>query len=197
MTTPTAPLRDALRVATRAAHHALDHHPLLAPLVRDDLDQAGYARALAALRGPQAAIESALLGYLDQSPGLFDYRLRRKLAWLDADLADLGHAPDPPPATWVTVTNPAEAMGMLYTVEGATLGGRFIAGRIRARHAEAWPLRFFTGYGDQTDTRWAEFWRVADATLAPAEYPVAARTAAAVFEALLRHLERCQLSKLS
>lgn len=49
-------------------------------------------------------------------------------------------------------------MGWLYTVEGATLGGRVILGEARRRLgvSEQWAGRFFSGYGTQTAAVWRE-----------------------------------------
>jgi len=40
-----------LRQATKQPHHVLDHHPLLAPLLRKELSVMQYGNALAALHG--------------------------------------------------------------------------------------------------------------------------------------------------
>lgn len=49
-------LHRALRDATKLSHHALDRHPLLAPLLTRELTVMQYGAALAALHGVYAQV---------------------------------------------------------------------------------------------------------------------------------------------
>ena len=88
-TTPEkSPLHHCLRQASKHAHHSLDHHPLLAPLLKPKLGKEQYAHALAALHSVHAEAEFFIHAYLDQHPELSGYRPKRRLSLLEADLAD-------------------------------------------------------------------------------------------------------------
>lgn len=63
-------LHHHLRQATKQLHHTIDHHPVLAPLVRPDLTPVQYGHALEALHGVQ--VQVAILEFLARHPGLFD-----------------------------------------------------------------------------------------------------------------------------
>lgn len=118
----------------------------------------GYAAALRALHAFHAAWEPAVW----RAPGLastgLDPAQRRKLALLEMDLRALGIAPneDHPPTP--AVPDAEAALGALYVLEGATLGGRVIH-----RHV-AGPLgltperggAYYHGYGAETGARWKE-----------------------------------------
>jgi heme oxygenase len=105
---------------------------MFAALGEGRLDRAAYLGLLGRLLGFHAPIEAAIAACLgDDAFGLDLARLRRAPLLLDdltalgADKATIGalqHLPAPGFAT------PAHAMGALYVLEGATLGGRALAG---------------------------------------------------------------------
>ncbi|WP_185154089.1 biliverdin-producing heme oxygenase [Fulvivirga sp. M361] len=51
------------------------------------------------------------------------------------------------------------ALGMLYVMEGATLGGKYIVGGLRKLDWMVWEecLNFFNSYGDQRGVMWKKF----------------------------------------
>ncbi|MBL8702939.1 MAG: biliverdin-producing heme oxygenase [Alphaproteobacteria bacterium] len=161
MTRPTAgSVRAALREATRDAHGRLDAHPLMADLLDGGAGIARYGRLLQSYAALYAALESAIDGAAVHVPPGFDWPKRRKLPWLEADLRALGVAPGgtqpDAAATAPVVASRAALIGMLYPLEGATLGGQAISVRLRrAMGIDASNGgRFFAGYGDETRARW-------------------------------------------
>jgi len=186
---PPSELHQQLRQATRLAHHALDHHPLLAPLIRPGLTAAQYGLALAALHGVHRQAEPAILAFLAARPGLFDYQARRKLAALESDLAALGRAPLRLDCVVTPPHSVAALIGMLYTLEGATQGGQYIARHLRQLPGPALPSTFFDAYGPLTQQRWAEFLQFAASHCPPAGHHDAVAAAVAMFEAVRQHLD--------
>jgi heme oxygenase len=192
-----SPLHAQLRAATKLPHHALDHHPLLTPLLRPAPRLDDYAAALAALHGVYAVAEAAILDFLAPRPGLFDYAARRKLPALEADLvalAALGHSGTPVTMAGQSLpplTNVGELVGMLYTIEGSTRGGRFIYRQLRQGLGEAAPLSFFAGYGEASEQRWQEFWQFANNRCPQQAFADAVRIAAQLFGAIKSHLDSC------
>ncbi|MCX8016629.1 MAG: biliverdin-producing heme oxygenase [Rhodocyclaceae bacterium] len=170
-----------LRAATREAHHALDHHPLLAPLVRPGLNLADYGRALASLHAPQAALERLLAGFAPAA----DFPPR--LAALEADLAALGLAPQPLRATPPEAADEAARIGLLYVLEGSNLGAAVIARQL-ARHLPDAPRAFFGGGSGAA--RWERFWRFV-AAIRP-DAAAAAQAARAACDFYRRHLDGCE-----
>jgi heme oxygenase len=147
---------DLLRERTRASH---DRAEETLPLMDPALDRARYREILAGFWGFHAALEPRLRAVAELDELGLDAR-RRKLPLLERDLRDLGEDPARlPVATHVpAVENVADALGCMYVLEGATLGGRVIS-----RHLETLGLgpgtggAFFAGYGDATGTMWKEF----------------------------------------
>ena len=158
-------LLDRLKAQTRAEHGAME---AALDLMRDDLLLADYRRLLELYFGFYAPVEARLAGMLASvALGGLAFETRRKLPLLRADLAALGG----PAAETLAVCNAlpplhtlAQAMGCLYVLEGATLGGMVI-GRHVQRTLGLTPdcgARFFHGSGART----AEMWRTFRAALA-------------------------------
>lgn len=155
-------LRQHLRTATREAHHRIDHHALMMPLVRGRMSTAGYGNILLALYSLHAPVEQALLAW-PVRPGA---TLRQRSRWLAADLDQLGRSsdldrPDLPRWTGQPPTCASSYFGMRYVIEGSALGGRVIQAQLRPRITEhCWPAtRFFQGDPDGQD--WQQFWQLA------------------------------------
>ena len=190
-TTPEL-LHQFLRARTQAAHEHLKNHPLLDGLTQADYPLRSYWLVLSAYyhfyRAMEAQIESASIRLKSR----FNYTPRHKHGWLRQDLVDSFHI-DPEDAFWrpkrkfspIRIEDQADLVGALYSIEGATHGGRLIS-----RHIQAGRLyvtaehggRFFHGYGEQTPARWNEFLTFAEqACPDAAQREKAAHAALAVF----------------
>lgn len=150
-----SPALAALRAATHELHADLDNRsPLTAALT-----QADYLDHAARVLGWMRPLEQALWPLW---PDAEDARLRRgKSQWLEADLQAgsqlTANWPDCPAAP--VANNLAEAFGIAYVAEGATLGGRVLYKRLKAP-LEPLPLRWLQGYGEHTGERWGAFQRL-------------------------------------
>jgi heme oxygenase len=185
-------LHDKLRQVAKAPHRLVDHHPLLAPLLRNDLTEGQYGDALAALHGVYAPLEAGIDDFLKIRPELFDYHTRRKLPSLNDDLAELGRLPGEREMRYPVPATIAELVGVLYTVEGSAMGGQSIARCLRQGGLDRLPMRFFSGHGEHADARWLEFLAFADASCPAADCGSAAMTVASLFQAIKKHLDACQ-----
>lgn len=111
------------------------------------------------LRGIHGAVQASLDHPDCHGVAADRARSRRRIEWLERDLAILGvSAPQAAIPDLVLRTVP-EALGCLYVVEGSALGGQHIA-RIVGRDLglnEANGARYFFGYGKETDVTWAAF----------------------------------------
>lgn len=99
-----------------------------------------------------------------------DLTQRAKAQWLRADLTTLGLSSQDIAALPLTtqlpsIQCPADGFGVLYVLEGATLGGQIILRQIKPRlglteHAGA---QFFASYGADVGERWRSFTTAMDA----------------------------------
>lgn len=185
---PLAELHLSLRQATKQAHHVLDRHPLLAPLLMSAVSAKQYGNALTALHGVYDWAERWVDRYLDQYPGEFDYATRRKLPALEADLAALGRHATLARLNLVIPLRLGSLVGILYTIEGSTMGAQVIARRLR-QFAPELPLRFYSGYGDQSRQKWDAFLHFAQTSCPNSEQPAALAASVGLFEAIKTHLD--------
>ncbi|HEX8672578.1 MAG TPA: biliverdin-producing heme oxygenase [Longimicrobium sp.] len=148
---------DLLRDRTRAAH---DRAEEALPLLDPSLDAARYRAILAGFWGFHAALEPRLAAVAELRGLGLDPTERRKLPRLEHDLRTLGADParlslaDAVPE----VEGVAAALGCMYVLEGATLGGRVISRHLAARGiGPESGGAFFAGYGDETGEMWKSF----------------------------------------
>jgi heme oxygenase len=158
-------LRSLLRLATHHHHEHLNQHPLLAGLLMPNSPRENYQKLLLAYFQIFQHLESKINDFLFRQPCAFDYAERCKLPWLLKDLAFFDTDPQrskqvtSDKLTWLKIDNVGQLIGVLYTVEGSTLGGQFVSRRL-ADHYGFTPTAgacFFHGYGDQTIPMWQAF----------------------------------------
>lgn len=157
-----------LRQATHDQHVRLNHHPMLSGLLQPAYPLVRYRCLIAAYFRIYRAIEEVIMRYVENSEGQFDYAARRKLSWLAEDLnyfqdTSFSHC-NSPELRLPAVENAGQLIGILYVIEGSTLGGRVILRALSEHHSLCGSAgaRFFQGYGEQTQSNWQEFLRFAE-----------------------------------
>jgi heme oxygenase len=152
------PVTALLKQQTAAPHADLE--AIVRPHLETMAAPEDYASLLIAFHGFFAPLERAIGPWITAQT-LPDWPERRKAALLRADLAILlpGSGPLPHTTDLPAISSEAAALGALYVMEGSTLGGRSITRMIRQALPALSPdaLRFFTGYGADTGTRWVAF----------------------------------------
>jgi heme oxygenase (biliverdin-IX-beta and delta-forming) len=175
-----------LRAATWPSHQKLERRLDVKARFSSAL---GYRRHLEQMWGFCAPLESRIEGYIGAA--VPDFESRRKMPLLRRDLLVAGATPttidalpraQPPPCE-----ETADALGCLYVIEGATLGGRTLLplvtkslGLSAERGAE-----FLASYGDRVEAMWRGFGLALDAWCEDSRRSMRARNAAvATFESL-------------
>ncbi|KXS52800.1 MAG: heme oxygenase-like protein [Marinobacter sp. T13-3] len=192
-----APLNRQLRAATHEAHVRLNRHPLLNLITRPSLDIPTYTMILQLYCQFYQAAEALIRDALANGLADFDYSHRYKATWLAQDLEYFerssglnGNQPDP--VELVAPRNQAELVGIMYPLEGSTLGGQVISKHLLrnlgiTRNTGG---RFFNGYGKETPQFWEEFQRFAcHAVSCPDEQDRACDYARYLFEQLEAYLD--------
>jgi heme oxygenase len=153
--TPPRSILVELREQTRAEHAAIESS---LDLMSDTLSPQRYRRTLERFYGYYSPLEQKLHGVagLAASGALAQ---REKSSWLLQDLAVLGAHTVPLCAELPALDGVPAALGCLYVLEGASLGGRIISRQLRARLSITPESggRFFHGYGEQTGEMWQGF----------------------------------------
>ena len=172
-----------LRAETQPVHRRLETElDLLGP----GLTVARYRAVLELFHGYHAALEPRLDAWHRTEPGHLDldWPRRRKLGLLRADLAVLGVDARSLPVcpTVPALRGTAEALGALYVVEGATLGGQVIVRSLRAGgQVPVAATGFFGSYGAEVGRLWRDWRRATEAWVGEAD----ARADAVVAHAVL------------
>jgi len=147
-----------LREQTSAEHAAIER---TLDLLNSAITPAVYCRVLELLYGFYQPLERKLRDMASILWTGLELERREKVALLCCDLRSLGRDPvslvlcDQLPA----VNGLPEALGCLYCLEGATLGGQIISRHLR-KHLSITPANgggFFHGYGEQTGEIWMKF----------------------------------------
>lgn len=179
--TPSAPPASArlrLRDATRAAHDAAEDTPAMRALFDGSIDRARYEALIAALHGYFAAWESGSAAFLADAAAVgWTYTSR-------ADLLARDRAGAAAPSVHATpALAHAQGWGMLYVIEGSTLGARGIAKQLRRVLPDVAPRYFALGADDPA--HWRRFERLLERELAdPATHAAAIVGAEHVFTEL-------------
>jgi heme oxygenase len=157
-------IMERLRNETKAAHQQLEKATI--PYIKAANNDEQYAILLRMFYGYFKPVEARIHELIDSSL-LADISERRQSAALIEDLKTIGadteslqisgYVPD--------LNTVPQAVGALYVLEGSTLGGRFIS-QMLAKQMNRNPedsIRFFNGYGEQTDAKWKAFTQMANA----------------------------------
>ncbi len=184
------PILEALRVATRELHAALDRS--VVPL--DSVDN--YRSFLRGSFLAVAPLEAQLEPWL--APGS---RWVARAPLLRADLNDLGDEADTiAPQSTLTIASPGEAFGVRYVVEGSALGGAVLARSVEQALGKSAPTRYLTVHGGELGSRWRAFMNELsewDKTATSAEKTQACDTASAVFACYRGAFERSSALSLA
>lgn len=157
-----------------------------------------YARLLARLYGFYLPLDALLADIPGLSSLGIDFAPRRKAPLLRADLAEFGWSEErvralPLCAELPDLNTLSRALGTLYVVEGATLGGQII-GRQLSQNLAVTPERggrFFASYGENVRAMWASLGAtlIAHANTADIETSVV-QSACDTFSAFIRWFQK-------
>jgi heme oxygenase len=180
-----------LRRATAETHQAVERLPLMTRLTSPTVTREDYLDYLNALADVYAALEDSLLDALDEEIRN-DLGVRRKLPAILEDLTEQGQPRVPRASPQLAPSGAAGALGGLYVLEGATLGGRVIAKHLRRCLGPALgPAGFLDFHGEQSSAVWKRFASILDSVPAHARMDPAevVSGACATFDVVHRMLD--------
>lgn len=151
---------ERLKNSTAVSHAELEVLPISVSLIKPDLNQGNYVRYLTLMydvvKDAEENIFPQLITYVH------DIQSRKKSHFIESDLKMLGHpalehsTPLSDACSNITISF---AMGILYVLEGAALGGRVILKNVTEAlgFTESNGASYFSGYGNLTGLRWKSF----------------------------------------
>lgn len=169
-----------LRRETRDLHERLERTFALPASLTE------YRRQLLVMHGFVAPLEGQLLLQRSLPEELLEGRA--KVPLLDADLerldVALGPLPRPLCADLPRIENPMQATGVMYVLEGSTLGGQMIARHVRATLGVDVPCSYYQSYGPEVPSKWEQFRQYLRRIETPDEQRVVVMSARETFEKL-------------
>lgn len=153
-----------LKETTKIIHQLLEKK--LVVQLKSVGDKEDYIKVLHLFYSFFAALEVLVSKHLDLY-FLPDYAQRRKTKALANDLKFFGIIPLPALADKIflpEIKNHLQALGVLYVMEGSTLGGKIISKMMSRQSGISgmYGLSFFNGYEDQTERMWLTFKQAID-----------------------------------
>ncbi len=178
-----------LKQETASAHRNIEG---AFPVMRPDFSIEEYRGLLKKLYGFYKTLEDQMTVVFATSNVQFDYEPRKKIKLLEADLRSQGVTDEEIRAIkvyspWLQNLSLTEALGILYVLEGSTLGGQFITKHLTSKFAltPVNGIAFFNAYGPQTGLMWKQFQSQLNAQLNDSEkIKSAVQAASATFENL-------------
>lgn len=164
MNTTEKSILEKLKQATRAQHDALEVTAESDKISQQQISILDYQVLLKANLWAHSSLEELLESGVDICSLLPDWPERKKLRYLEQDLTATGVRPpelltDRPVAKLPELEGPAQAWGILYVMEGSSLGGAVIARNLaeNSQLQEVMPSRFYGCYGAKTGHYWKIF----------------------------------------
>jgi heme oxygenase len=149
-----------LRSQTQPLHQALELLPLSAAIVAGSLTKDQYISYLQAMYPVVRELEEDIYPRLREF--IPDLPQRAKLQMLKRDLDFLNALPEHPPKPFEAAGyefSVPSAMGIMYVIEGSTLGGRVIVKNVEKvlGFDDDNGAVYFSGYGKDTGVLWKAF----------------------------------------
>ncbi len=158
---------EALRETTRPHHQAIEQNRLLSELLRPTLTREVYVEVISRFYGFLKPLKDELIRNGSGTVGGALLKDRVKTDLLERDLALMGVGADAlrlmPLCTGLPACDrPSRCMGILYVIEGSTLGGQRIAAAVKnSLGIDAGSgCAYFFGYGPSTRSRWEDTCRM-------------------------------------
>lgn len=146
-----------LRHATAELHAAVERLPLMARLTSTGVTRHDYLDYLMAMARVYGSLEAPCIDTLDERLR-HDLGIRPKLPAILVDLMRYGQRQPPTRGDATRPLQADRALGGLYVLEGATLGGRVIARHLRRCLGKTLgSTTFLDFHGEQTSQAWKGF----------------------------------------
>ena len=149
---------NTLKTQTAGAHQRLENLSVSSSILSPKMKKEDYAHYLKLMYDVHYDVEENIFPLLSGS--IPDLKERKKKHLIEEDLAFLNYNKPLAGAVFNTenITIPF-ALGILYVVEGSSLGGRFILKNIETIKGldEGKGVLYFTGYGNKTGSHWKSF----------------------------------------
>ncbi|WPR74148.1 biliverdin-producing heme oxygenase [Algoriphagus sp. NG3] len=156
----TSPFSSRLKEATSSFHQELESLPISKSILKINITADEYLKYLNLMHDVVSEIEKKLFPRLQDL--VMDLNDRKKSEWIEEDFRALGFEKNHTIEVFEKLNGEISsgyAMGMLYVIEGSTLGGRVIFKHLQRTlgYTSENGAAYFTGYGENTGLLWKNF----------------------------------------
>ncbi|RZJ51561.1 MAG: hypothetical protein EOO19_00235 [Chryseobacterium sp.] len=147
-----------LKTQTADSHKKLERLPVSASILSPDMKIEDYIHYLSLMHDVHESTENVIFPLLIDT--IDDLEQRKKKQLIEQDLKFLDYNKTISTNVFqVTDSSIAFALGILYVIEGSTLGGRFILKNVSTNPKLSGDhgISYFNGYGDKTGSYWKNF----------------------------------------
>ena len=150
-----------LKTGTAAIHEQIEQVSVMRSMMEGTLDKTRYTVLLYTLYHFYHALESRIQQHDFWHHTSFDIARRMKSGWLLHDIHFFGihyYAKPSIAASLPDITSIEALLGVLYVIEGSTLGGTVIAKQLEKQYGYTLEsgARFYHGYGKESKAFWQE-----------------------------------------
>jgi heme oxygenase len=149
---------DNLKDQTAGAHKKLENLPVSKSILSPDMKIGDYCHYLSLMYDVHQSTQDVVFPLLEDI--IFDLEERAKTNLIQHDLSFLNFNKNETTAVFENQKMSIPfALGILYVIEGSTLGGRYILKNIETIHGldQQKGISYFTGYGNKTGSYWKNF----------------------------------------
>jgi len=147
-----------LKTQTSDSHKKLEELPVSMSIMSPEMKVEDYMYYLSLMHDVHNDTEGLIFPFFSNL--IDDLEQRRKKHLIENDLLFLNSSKTNTEKVFQTEgISPAFALGILYVVEGSTLGGRFILKNVSKvlQLSEEKGVSYFNGYGEKTGSFWKSF----------------------------------------
>ncbi|WP_010522658.1 biliverdin-producing heme oxygenase [Aquimarina agarivorans] len=147
---------DHLKLATKTQHQSVEK--VLIGELKNLQNAKDYANLLHRLYAFYAPVEAQLQNIINEN-FMPDIKLRQHMHRILQDLSILGYPIKPIDCNeTLQITTPSYGLGVLYVIEGSTLGGQIISAMLikQLNLNDATAISYFSSYKDQTLPMWKQ-----------------------------------------
>lgn len=149
-------LHQFLKAGTQDLHQGVENDSLLARVFAEDFSAEEYRLILEKLYQIHQSLEAQLQQVRDLDPWFEDLSDRWKIPSLRQDLEDAGNVNLL--SFQMGEMSVSKAMGMMYVLEGSTLGGQVIQRKLQQNpRLKGLTFHYYSHYGSRTGEYWKRF----------------------------------------
>ncbi|UQD56715.1 biliverdin-producing heme oxygenase [Flavobacterium sp. K5-23] len=149
-------IHEKLKKETTLLHRNVERNSMLKRVMDPNLTVDYYSIIIEKFYHFHQEIETQLVKFNNQHKLITDLDNRLKCDFLEADIVELNIVKTNLPKRYIEINTAEDFFGVLYVIEGSTLGGQYIIPKLNVSLPEL-KHSYYNGFGDETRNLWLTF----------------------------------------